>query len=195
MLFCLRQWQLPLPRTLQRVPSTTASEISSPTPTKRLSYAAGGLALGAVALLIVLLPFFLSYTGGVGGTQWELERTLAGEHAYSLRRLTAAGQPFFILLPAMLSPSLQLFREAAFPHWARWRVISSGLHGLLVVMSFTGFFLLAMLSAMVATSGLGQGMVALWYLLAGAMAAVFGVRGIAAWRMRGQAEPAIQDLS
>lgn len=163
------------------------SEITTPA-SKRLAFAGGALALGAVAVLIALLPFFLSFSGGVGGTQWALEQRLAGEHAYSLRHLTAAGQPYFILVPAMLSPSLQLLREAAFPHWARWRVISSGLHGLLVIMSLTGFLLLAMLSAMVATSGLGQGMVALWYLLAGAMAAVLGVRGIAAWRIRGQVE-------
>ena len=165
--------------------SAMASEISTP-PRTRATFAVAGLVLGAVAVLIVLLPFFLSYSGGVGGEQWALERSLAGEHAYSLRRLAFAGEPYFILLPAMFSPSLQLFREALLPHWVRWSVISSGLHGLVVLMSLTGFFLLSMLAAMVATSGLGQGMVFLWTLLAGVMAAVLGVRGIAAWRMRGQ---------
>ncbi|MFT5585720.1 MAG: hypothetical protein ACI9VR_003313 [Cognaticolwellia sp.] len=157
-------------------------EISPPTPPlRRVAFAAGGLALGAVAVLLALLPFFLSFSGGVEGAQWELERALAGEHAYSLRHLTTAGQPFFILVPAMLSPSLQLLREALVPHWTRWRVISSGLHGLLLLMSLTGFVLLAMLSAMVATSGLGQGLIALWYVLAGVMAAVFGLRGMVTW--------------
>jgi hypothetical protein len=158
------------------------SEIPPPAPQYRLAFAMGGLVLGAVAGLLLLLPFFLSFSGGAGAVQWQLEHWLAGEHAYSLRQLCAGGMPYPLLVPAVLSPSLQLFREALVPQWALWRVVSSGLHGFLGFLSTMGFLLLAMAAGMVATSGVGQGMVFLWFLFGLVLSAALAVRGVVKWR-------------